>query len=106
TEVRTKWKQFDRALRTLWSRERILALHLHVRDVVVDVADHHSGVDPIAHVQLLKFALRLDRVLHGHGLHPVADFARGDGRGLCRRVERLDLALHRVALGGWRLFTT
>src|ERR1039458_4225998 len=72
---------------------------LHGGDVVIRISDHHLGLDVIANVELLKLGVGLDRIVHGHGLHPIADLAVLDGGGPGGRVERFDLSLHIVLPG-------
>src|ERR1035437_9096418 len=51
----------------------LLGRDLDLRHVIRRVAHDHRGLDPVAHVQFLKFGLRLHGVFHGHRIHPIAN---------------------------------
>jgi len=72
---------------------------MNVGDPILIAADEHARVNGDAGFELLPIRSIGDRIVHGHGAHPVANLAGVDFGEVGLLIEAENLTPHRIFLG-------
>lgn len=67
--------------------QALLRLDFHGAQPILGIADVNGGPDAGAYPEAVEIGLIAERKLHGHGLHPVADFLMTNGGGAHLVIE-------------------